>query len=334
VTDRRGAQALDSTVVIVQDFSNLGTGIPVAYYPFTENAYDLSGLGNHGIVYGAKLTEDRFGKSNRAYYFDGVNDYIDVKNNSILNFQEAITVSFWMRVDEFFSNREAYPISHGNWENRWKVSIIPDKNIRWTIKTDKGIKDLDSKTIPAKDVFYHITTLYDGTNFDIYINGILDNHESHTGLILRTSIDLTIGQVLPNNPGVNFKGALDDIRIFNYALSTEEIQNLYHEKTSVDQQNLSQLPDEYDLKQNYPNPFNALTTIRYQMREAGQIKIEIYDILGQKVRTLLDQQKGAGYYSVWWDGKNDQGKLVSSGVYIYKMKSKNFLKSRKLLLIK
>jgi hypothetical protein len=334
VKDTRGAIAKDSTVVIVQDFSNLGTGIPVAYYPFTENAYDLSGLGNHGIVYGAQLTQDRFGKNNRAYYFDGVNDYINVKNNSILNFQEEITVSFWMRIDEFFSNREAYPISHGNWENRWKVSIIPEKNIRWTIKTDKGIKDLDSKTIPAKDVFYHITTLYDGTNFDIYINGVLDNHETHTGLILRTSIDLTIGQVLPNNPGVNFKGVLDDIRIFNYALSAEEIQNLYNEKAAVYQQNLSQIPDEYDLAQNFPNPFNSLTTIHYQLKEAGLVKIEIYDILGQKVRTLLDQQKGTGYYSISWNGKNNEGRLVSSGIYIYKMKSKDFLKSRKLLLIK
>ena len=334
VTDPRGASVRDSTVIIVQDFSNLGTGIPVAYYPFTGNAHDLSGLGNHGVVYGAQLTQDRFGKSNRAYYFDGVNDYINVKNNSILNFQEEITVSFWMRIDEFFSNREAYPISHGNWENRWKVSIIPDKNIRWTIKTDKGIKDLDSKTIPARDVFYHVTALYDGANFDIYINGALDNRASHSGLILRTSIDLTIGQVLPNNPSVNFKGALDDIRIFNYALTVDEIQNLYHEKTSVEQQNLSQLPGEYDLAQNFPNPFNSLTTIRYQMKEAGPVKIEIYDILGQKVRTLVDQQKGAGYYSISWDGKNDQGWQVSSGIYLYKMKTKDFLKGRKLILIK
>ncbi len=334
VTDIRGAQVKDSVVVIVQDFSNLGTGIPVAYYPFTGNAHDLSGLGNHGIIYGAKLTQDRFGTNNRAYFFDGINDYINVKNNSILNFQEEITVSFWMRIDEFFSNREAYPNSHGNWENRWKISIIPEKNIRWTIKTDKGIKDLDSKTVPAKDVFYHIVTLYDGTNFNIYINGILDNQTTHTGLILRTSIDLTIGQVLPNSPGVNFKGVLDDIRVFNYALSAEEIQNLYNEKTAIFQQNLSQLPDKYELEQNYPNPFNASTTIRFQMKEAGQVKIEIYDILGQKVKSLVNQQKETGFYSIFWDGKNDQGRLVGSGIYLYKMKSKDFLKSRKLILIK
>ncbi|MDZ7376989.1 MAG: T9SS type A sorting domain-containing protein [candidate division KSB1 bacterium] len=334
VTDPRGAQARDSTVVIVQDFSNPGTGIPVAYYPFNGNARDLSGLANHGVVYGAKLTEDRFGNPNRAYFFDGVNDYINVKNNSLLNFQEEISVSFWMRVDEFFGNREAYPISHGNWENRWKISIIPEKNIRWTVKTDRGIKDLDSKTIPIKDVFYHVVTLYDGTNFDIYVNGALDNHATHSGQILRTSIDLTIGQVLPNNTSVNFKGVLDDIRIFNYALSPEEIQNLYQEKTAVYQTDPTTLPSEFDLAQNFPNPFNAETTIRYQLKSTGRVTIEIYDLLGQKVRTLVDEEQKAGFYSTRWDGKNDRGILVASGIYIYKMKSTDFFKSRKLVLMK
>lgn len=334
MTDPRGARAKDSTVIIVQDFSNLGTGIPVAYYPFTGNAHDLSGLGNHGVVYGAQLTQDRFGKSNRAYYFDGVNDYINVKNNSILNFQEEITVSFWMRIDEFFSNREAYPISHGNWENRWKISITPEKNIRWTVKTNSGIKDLDSKTVPATDLFYHIVTLYDGSNFDIYVNGQLANHATHTGLILKTSIDLTMGQVLPNSPGVNFKGVLDDIRIFNYALSPEEIKNLYQEQTAVDQNARALLPADFDLTQNFPNPFNSQTAIRYQMKEAGQVQIEIYDLLGRKVRTLVDQHQAAGFYAVLWDGANDQGWLVGSGIYLCKMQSQAFLKSRKLLLIK
>jgi hypothetical protein len=334
VTDPRGAQARDSTVIIVQDFANLGTGIPVAYYPFSGNAHDFSGLANHGIVYGAQLTQDRFGKDRRAYSFDGVNDYILVKNNSVLNFQEEISVSFWMRIDEFFSHREAYPISHGNWENRWKISIIPEKNIRWTVKTDQGIKDLDSRTIPLKDVFYHVATIYDGNNFDIYVNGQLDNHTTHSGLILRTSIDLTIGQVLPNNTSVNFKGVLDDIRIFNYALSPNEIQNLYQEKTAIYQNDLPQLPSDFDLAQNFPNPFNAQTVIRYQMKAAGKVKIEIYDLLGQKVRTLVDQHHGAGFYSIRWDGTNDQGRLVGSGIYIYKMQSQAFLKSRKLLLIK
>ena len=115
----------------------------MAYYPFDGNANDASTFGNNGIVYGPVLTQDRFGASDNAYLFDGVNDYILVPNSASLNFQSSITVNFWIKITEFYDTREAYPLSHGNWERRWKFSITNQK-IRWTVKTDDGIKDIDS----------------------------------------------------------------------------------------------------------------------------------------------------------------------------------------------
>ena len=333
VDDGRGGSAADSIGIVVQDSSNITTGIPVAFYPFNGNANDESGFDNHGTVHGPVLVEDRFENPNAAYHFNGSFDFIQVPNSSCLNFKEAITVSFWMKIDEFFS-REAYPVSHGNWENRWKLSIIPEKKLRWTVKTGVGIKDLDSETQFVKNVFYNITALYNGSDFDIYINGALDKHATFSGSILSTNIDLTIGQALPNNPCCNFKGVLDDIRIYNYALTVEEIQNIYNEKTSIQNPFIRQVPDRHFLFQNYPNPFNANTTIRYQLKNAEHVTIEIFDILGRKVQTLVHTEKPAGYYFVLWDGRNYQRQYPASGIYIYKMRIGNFCEKRKFILLK
>jgi hypothetical protein len=335
VDDGRGGQASDSVGIVVQDSLNVGTGIPVAYYPFNGNANDESGLGNHGIVQGATLAADRFGNENSAYYFDGVDDYIRVPNNSSLNFREEISVSYWMKIGQFYS-REAYPISHGNWENRWKISItpIPEKRARWTIKSDSGIKDLDSQSQLFLDTLYNITVIYDGSNFQIYINGELDASSSWSGLILTTTIDLTIGQVLPNNPDYNFKGVLDDIRIYNYALSIEEIQNIYNETASVEE--IRNYLTESRILQTYPNPFVKSIAIDYFIKggNSNLTKLKVYNISGQYIRTLVSEKQKAGRYTVKWDGRDQRGNILPSGFYFLRLETGDTKETRKILFIK
>lgn len=81
------------------------------------------------------------------------------------------------------------------------------------------------------------------------------------------------------------------------------------------------LPQKFDVKQNYPNPFNAVTTLRYDLPEQSYVMLTIYDILGREVRTLLDSKVDAGFRSVVWDGKDDAGNSVSTGIYIYVLKA-------------
>ncbi|MFC1563512.1 kelch repeat-containing protein [candidate division KSB1 bacterium] len=97
---------------------------------------------------------------------------------------------------------------------------------------------------------------------------------------------------------------------------------------------ISGLPDKFDLAQNYPNPFNPGTTIKYQLPERTPVLIVIYNILGQEVRTLVNEAKDTGFYSIKWDGRNNFGKYVGSGVYIYRIKAGKFILTRKMLLIK
>lgn len=96
----------------------------------------------------------------------------------------------------------------------------------------------------------------------------------------------------------------------------------------------SSLPVEYHLFQNYPNPFNPTTTIEYQLPRSGEVSLKIYNLIGQTVRNLIDEKQLSGKYSTVWDGKNDNGQLVASGIYFCKIHTQDFLKTMKMILIR
>ncbi|MCI0449804.1 MAG: S8 family serine peptidase [Chlorobi bacterium] len=93
-------------------------------------------------------------------------------------------------------------------------------------------------------------------------------------------------------------------------------------------------PLEFSLLQNYPNPFNPSTLMRYALKENTYVKITIYDILGRVIKTLVNEYQDAGYKFVTWDGTNNQGSNVSTGVYVYKIEAGNFVDSKKMVLLK
>ena len=102
--------------------------------------------------------------------------------------------------------------------------------------------------------------------------------------------------------------------------------------TDVSQPETSQ-PREFALHQNYPNPFNPATEIRYSLPTVAQAKLEIYNVLGEKIRTLIDRKQSDGAYAVNWDGRDDRGERVSSGVYLYRLQTDQAVQTRKMLLV-
>jgi sugar lactone lactonase YvrE len=103
--------------------------------------------------------------------------------------------------------------------------------------------------------------------------------------------------------------------------------------TSVNEET-GNIPDKYFLSQNYPNPFNPETTIKYQIKHNDPVNLVIYDPFGQRVKTLVNEVQPAGSYQVVWDGKNHQNQPVSSGVYLYRLRSGNQILSKKMILLK
>jgi len=95
-----------------------------------------------------------------------------------------------------------------------------------------------------------------------------------------------------------------------------------------------EVPTKYALDQNYPNPFNPNTLISYAIPKQSYVKLDIYNILGQRVITLVDDEKPAGYYSVTWNSKNSEGREVASGLYFYRISARDFTEIKKMTLIK
>jgi hypothetical protein len=337
VDDGHGAQAADTLGIRVRDFTVIQTGDMVAFYPFNGNANDESGHGLHGTVYGATLVPDRFGNANSAYYFDGIDDYVRVSNHPVLNFRESITINFWLSIGGFF-DREACTLSHGNWENRWSISIVNER-LRWNLRTDNnvnsGIKSLDSESSLELDTYYNVTVYYDGSDFEIYLNGQLDSFSSWSGLILTTAIDLLVGQALPSDSTFNFKGVIDDVRIFDYALSVPEIEALYDEGAPADSMVGTSGSREYGLGPNHPNPLRYTTTIRFELPESGRVSLRIFNAVGHVVRQLIAcEDRKAGDHAVIWDGRDEQDNDVGNGLYLCRLETDDFTETRRMVVLR
>lgn len=213
----------------------------VAYYPFNGNANDESGNGNNGTVYGAILTNDRFGFANSAYSFDGVNDYIEIANRGNFNPQE-ITISVWVKPVDL--SQKTFDINHHiivNKEMQYEIAIFGEP---FNDATTKEVAFAFNPNYPywywyGTDYFVnlneyiHIAIVFDSTyKAKAYINGVLKKEIQYSKPIYTIDSCLRIGgrgcaAYYGNIPGAFFNGIIDDIHIYNRALSASEIQELY-----------------------------------------------------------------------------------------------------------
>ncbi|MCP4583719.1 MAG: T9SS type A sorting domain-containing protein [candidate division Zixibacteria bacterium] len=128
-----------------------------------------------------------------------------------------------------------------------------------------------------------------------------------------------------------------EIVVFVQAYATRDILQAAKIKltdfpTSIEED--GKLPTSFSLDQNYPNPFNAGTEIRYSTTEEGQVELAIYDLLGQKIRNLVNGNQQPGNHQVLWDGSDSDGRTVSSGVYFYRLTSNSQSISKRMVLMK
>lgn len=275
VADDQGLQAQASTNLLVKIF-NATAGDIIADYPFSGNANDVSGNNLHGAPNGAILTADRLGNPQSAYYFNGGAQHIAVPNNPILNFQSGITVSCWFRANDL-PDRETFLLSHGSWQNRWKLSITPDRRLRWTVNSLNGIADLDATFPLQTDSFYHVAVTYDGALLAMYIDGELHNYKTLSGNIRTTTLPFLMGQMLPGETTYNFKGVIDEVKIYDYALTPEAVDALYSVSTTATNEpgdNLLSLSI-------HPNP--ASETVAIAVPEGSAVLL-VFDLAGRLVK--------------------------------------------------
>ncbi|MCH7573898.1 MAG: fibronectin type III domain-containing protein [Candidatus Marinimicrobia bacterium] len=200
----------------------------VAYYPFSGNANDESGNGNHGTEMGGiTLTADRFGNANSAYSFDGVDDYILI--TSRVQVSNEASFSFWLNTNELkeshiLSKRiKSFDPALNDWQLGMDDASGAFQARLWGTSNDNH-KTGSGFLITGEWAF--VTVVYDGSKVDIYKNGVLFYTKINSGAINDRDYDLRIGDDWWGNI---FNGIIDDIRIYNRALTTAEITALYTE---------------------------------------------------------------------------------------------------------
>lgn len=294
-------------------FTALFVGSLVAAYDFNGNALDASGYGNNGMIRGATAVPDRYGRVDAALRFDKAGDVVQIPNHPSLNFRRHVSISLWVRMEKI--DGEAYILSHGSWQNRFKLSVLPDRRLRWTVKTGEGVMDLDSYRALQIDSLYHICVTYGHGHASVYLNGKPDHSRNWNGLLETSSIDLVIGQMLPANNAYGFFGVIDDVKLFNAFLRENEVAFLYNCETGI-RKNSDVLPRSTRLYTPYPNPFNHSTTIGYELATGSSVEITIYNLLGQNIHTLFSGSQKQGRYRLMWRGCDALGRPCPSGLYM------------------
>ncbi|RPI17460.1 MAG: LamG domain-containing protein [Ignavibacteriae bacterium] len=198
----------------------------IAYYPFNGNANDESGNNHNGQVNNASLTYDRFGSFNKAYNFNGSYSNILVTTSNPLNFVNKLTISAWVN---FYSLANSGTlISKGLGSDGYRLYY---NSITNTLDFQLGFSNSTQTTISVNTSFqvnqwYHVAATYNGSEMKVYWNGQLNNTVAAAGSINNNNENLLFGT---GSSGYYHNGNLDDIRLFNMALSDSDIQLLYHE---------------------------------------------------------------------------------------------------------
>jgi hypothetical protein len=222
--------------LVAQVPSYVPTNGLVAYYPFNGNANDVSSNGNNGTVNGATLSTDRNGMTNSAYSFNGTSSFITVPNNATFNFQNQFTFSYWinaaslsgLQMSLILSKQINFGTDQNGFNSNLDVGAL--NNFRIQNGTSNPAFSLNSPTNSiAINTWYHIVQTWNGSQGTIYINGVLTAQNTSSAILGNTSADLLIGKAnwVAGNVKV-FNGKIDDIGIWNRALTAQEIANLYN----------------------------------------------------------------------------------------------------------
>ncbi len=191
-------------------------------------------------------------------------------------------------------------------------------------------------TFPGHNIMYvdngHPISTEDGTIFrpyDTVIEGV--NAVPSEGILCL--VKGSYNESLTINKAMKIIAPVGTVTIGPSASSKPDIAYEY-KNPDKDQAADNSIPTEFNMYQNYPNPFNVTTTIYYALKEDVKVNLKIYNIVGQEIQTLIDENQPAGYYSVIWDGSNNFGRSVPSGIYIFRINTDKFNKSLKLLMLK
>ncbi len=258
-------EQLSTTLSVESLTKNTGLAFqtPLIWYPFDVDNRNAIADRFHATVSGASKTEDAWGIAQKAYRFTSGQNIISTENSVDLNFTDAVSLSCWMKCEEFGSER--FIISHGSWQQRYKLSITPEGRIRWTVKTNTGVADLDGAAPIELNRYYHLTAVYTGYSMELYVDGILDTFKAFSGLIQPSTKPITIGRMDNVETQYTLRGSVDEVKIWSAEIPHNQIEQLKNQWPTA----VETISNESSIRI-YPNPADREIFIGF----ADNIQIE------------------------------------------------------------
>ena len=321
----------------------------VGFWTFDDStAVDSSLYGNNGTLNGNSTVIS--GMKGSAMYFDGIDDQVKIEDSNSLDTDSSMTIALWIKPDSVNPGGAKVMSKWYSSPTRgdWLVSLSSHDSCSGTCVSYYfgfanyevygypngyfaiGPHNLDYYLILGEWNFIAVT--FDTGFVNLYYNGSLIRTDTtivkYTSLTEYGTDDIYMGRLWNHYPGYDFKGGLDEIRIYNRPLSAGEVNDIYNQVTSVGN-NANKLPDEFALSQNYPNPFNPSTKISYSIPFFSNVIIKVFDVLGNEIETLVNEEKSVGNYEVEFNASN-----LSSGVYFYQLQAGTFIETKKMVLLR
>jgi len=303
----------------------------IAHYTFDGNANDLSGYDNHGNVIGAALTTDRFGAENSAYEFNGSSNYISIPNSlSLQSPTTELTQLVWVNIYSWTGQGFWVPVlmKSNSGDNAFQYRLSIESNGVNTSINNWNNAVIIPDTVSFNSWYMVVSTLKNDT-VKVYVNGIFKGSGTLTGPIMQDTKPLEIGRDVPGSTEY-FHGKIDEIRIYNRAITEREIDSLYDGVVSIPYEDKLSIPMSFSLEQNYPNPFNPSTKISWQSPVGSWQTIKLFDVLGREIETIVDGYYEAGPHSTLYIVNSS----LSSDVYFYQLITGDFVQTRKMILLR
>ena len=269
---------------------NLNNGL-LLHYNFNGTVNDVSGNNLHATLYGATLTNDRDGNPNSAYYFNGVDNYIEIPNDPTLKPPLPLTIAFWVKFDDISTTYNSLVLDTDFLENTYTGVWIHAYDGYLSISYGDGTPNITglptrrskiAATQLQEDIWYHVVGIIRGaTDMDIYIDCVNNNgsYQGSGGSMVYSNNPGSIGRIDTNIdlPPKFLKGTLDDICYWNRALTEEEITilcTLDGDVSGLKESNLHSVVM-------YPNPTNETLFIDLTSTEVSNCIISIFDMTGK-----------------------------------------------------
>lgn len=250
--------------------------LPLIWYPFDLDNRNAVADRFHATVTGATKTEDAWGIALKAYRFTSGQNIIYTENNADLNFADAVSLSCWVKCEQLGSER--FIISHGSWQQRYKLSITPEGRLRWTVKTSTGVADLDGSAPIDLNRYYHVTALYTGYSMELYVDGVLDTFKAFSGSILTSTKPLTIGRMDNVETQYALLGSVDEVKLWNVEIPPAQIEQLKNRWPT-----LARILVSDPIARIYPNPAERVINVEFDGSVQPE-RISLYNANGLEVK--------------------------------------------------